>query len=177
LSDHPEQIARALQLDAGEFAPDARGADPARGAGARVGSAGRSGNERHPSEDRMSPEEKKLLAEVTRVVQFAPPTLTIAQDDRAVTITGHATADVMRTDGKSEKRALETGTINRTAVWEGPLFRVAYDMGRVGILTYAYTIVPTTKQLLIRINIERLPGQPGPFDIKLVYNRTPNPAT
>ena len=28
-----------------------------------------------------------------------------------------------------------------------------------------------TGQLLIRINFERGPGQPGPFDIKIVYKR------
>jgi hypothetical protein len=41
-----------------------------------------------------------------------------------------------------------------------------------GILTYSYSIVPTTGQLLIRINFERVPEQPGPFDIKIVYNRS-----
>lgn len=36
-----------------------------------------------------------------------------------------------------------------------------------GILVYL--IVPTTHQLLVRVNFERQ-GQPEPFDIKLVYD-------
>jgi len=105
------------------------------------------------------------------------PTLAIAHGERTVTITaGQAAPEALRTDGKAEKYALETGTVNRTAAWEGPQLRVAYDIGRVGTLTCTYTIVPTTRQLLIRVNIERLPGEPGPFEIKLVYNRTGNPA-
>jgi hypothetical protein len=37
--------------------------------------------------------------------------------------------------------------------------------------------VPTTGQLVIRVNFERVPGQPGPFEIKLVYNKKPASAT
>ena len=110
-------------------------------------------------------------------MEFPPTTLAITQGDTSVTITaGQRTPDVFRTDGKSEKRSLEAGTVNRTAVWEGPYLRVAYDMGRAGTLTYTYSIVPTTRQLLIRVNVERVPGDPGPFEIKLVYNRTTPPA-
>lgn len=179
LTDHPEQIARAIQIDTGEFMPEmrGRGAEPVGGPGDRGTGAGRSSAERQPPADRMSGEDRKLLTEVTRLVQFPPPMLTIAQDARTVTISGHASPDVLRTDGKTEKRALETGSVNRTAAWQGPQLRVAYEIGRVGTLTYTYAIVPSSRQLLIRVNIERLPGQPGPFEIKLVYDRTPNPAT
>jgi len=179
LSDHPEQIARAIEFDTGEFTRDTfgRGVESRGGTGGRAGGADRSGREWRPPTDRMSPEDRKLLAEITRPVQFPPPTLAIAHGERTVTITaGQAAPEALRTDGKAEKYALETGTVNRTAAWEGPQLRVAYDIGRVGTLTCTYTIVPTTRQLLIRVNIERLPGEPGPFEIKLVYNRTGNPA-
>jgi hypothetical protein len=33
------------------------------------------------------------------------------------------------------------------------------------------SIVPTTGQLLIRINFERMRDVPGPFDVKIVYDR------
>jgi hypothetical protein len=74
-------------------------------------------------------------------------------------------------DGTREKRFTEAGPSARTAAWEGPQLKVAYDVGRAGTLTYTYFVVPTTGQLLIRVNCERVPAQPGPFDIKLVYNR------
>jgi hypothetical protein len=57
------------------------------------------------------------------------------------------------------------------ASWEGPTLVVTYEVGHAGVLTYTYSLVPTTKQLLIRVNFERRRGQPGPSDIKLVYNR------
>jgi hypothetical protein len=52
---------------------------------------------------------------------------------------------------------------------KGPQLVVAYEVGHAGTLTYAYSLVPTTKQLLIRVNFERRPEQPGPSEIKLVY--------
>ena len=78
----------------------------------------------------------------------------------------------LHTNGKAEKHQLDAGAINRTATWEGPQLVVAYEVGHVGTLTYTYSLVPTTKQLLIRVNVERRPGQPGPFEIRLVCNRT-----
>ena len=162
LSDHPEQVARAIQFDTGEFTAEAfgRGMEP------------RAGEERRPPADRMSTNDRKLLAELTRPVKFPSPTLTIAQRDNAVTFTvGERAPDTLRTDGKTEKRSLDAGTFNRTAEWAGPQLLVAYEVGRAGTLTYTFSIVPTTRQLLIRVNFELVPGQPGPFEIKLVYNR------
>jgi hypothetical protein len=78
----------------------------------------------------------------------------------------------LRIDGKAEKHPLETGTVKRTAQWVGPQLRVVYEVGHAGLLTYTYALVPSTGQLLIRVNFERLPGYPGPFDVKLVYNRS-----
>jgi hypothetical protein len=66
---------------------------------------------------------------------------------------------------------LQAGTVERVARWEGPTIVIAYDVGHAGTLTYAYALVRTTKQLLIRVNFERVRGEPGPFDINLVYNR------
>ena len=174
LTDHPEQIARAIQFDTGEFVAEAFGrvAEGASDAAGRTGRAGRSGRGREPQEEQMSPEDRKLLAELVRPIQFPPPTLTIAQQDAAVTITaGGRAPDTLRPDGKAEKQTLEAGIVNRTAVWKGLGLDVAYEVGRAGVLTYTYSIVPTTKQLLIRVNFERLPGRPGPFEVKLVYNR------
>ena len=122
---------------------------------------------------RLRPEESKLLAEVAHPVLFPRPTLTIAQAEGIVTLTGgQGTSETLRTNGKSEKQSFETGTAFRTAAWEGPQLRVAYEVGRIGTLTYVFSIVPTTKQLLVRVNFERTPGTAGPFEIKLVYNRT-----
>jgi hypothetical protein len=170
LTDHPEQIARSIQFNTGEFAPATfRDAEALAMRGGR-GGRGRAGQDAVPGQ--ISPEDRKLLAELIRPIQYPPPSLTIEQQDVTVTVTaGERATYTLKADGKSEKMTLESGTVNRKAVWKGRSLDVAYEVGRSGILTYAYSIVPATGQLLIRINFERLPGQPGPFEIKLVYNK------
>lgn len=176
LSDHAEQVARAIEFDTGEFKSDAytdraarggRGtpaaSDPARRGADREGRGG--------AIDRLSETDRKVLAELIRPVRFPPLTLKISQSDQTITIVGDREPYQMRTDGKAEKHLLETGSVNRTAQWTGPLLRVTYEVGRAGMLTYNYSIVPTTGQLLIRINFERMRDEPGPFDVKIVYNR------
>jgi hypothetical protein len=176
LSDHGEQIARAIEFDTGEFkfdtslgtAPRGRSGAPAANDPERRDS-GREG--RGGVVERLSEADRTVLAELIRPVRFPPLTLTISQSDQTLTIVGNREPYTMRTDGKAERHVLETGSVNRTAQWTGPQLRVAYEVSRAGILTYNYSIVPTTGQLLIRINFERMRDEPGPFDVKIVYNR------
>lgn len=183
LSDHPEQIALAVAFDTGEFRPETyeRGVERRgrRGSPDSATVPGRRDNDaREPAADRMNAEDRKVLGELIRPVQFPPLTLTVAQARDAVTITAGTRAPyVMRTDGKVETHSLELGSVNRAAVWVGPQLRVTYEVGRAGILTYTYSLVPATGQLLIRVNFERVRGKPGPFEIKLVYDKTVSQAT
>jgi hypothetical protein len=124
----------------------------------------------------MSPEDRKKVTELTNAVQFASPTLTITQTENAITLADNRSGtQTMSTNGKAEKYTLDAGPVDRVARWEGPTLLIAYEVGHAGTLTYAYVLVPT-KQLLIRVNFERLRGEPGPFEIKLVYNRAPRAA-
>jgi hypothetical protein len=171
LTDHPEQIARSIQFNTGEFAPATfREAEAV--AVARGGRGGRGRVGQDPVPGQISAEDRKLLAELIRPIQYPPPSLMIEQQGEAVTITaGERATYTLKADGKGERMALESGTVDRKATWKGRLLHVAYEVGRSGVLTYAYAIVPTTGQLVIRVNFERVPGQPGPFEIKLVYNK------
>lgn len=81
----------------------------------------------------------------------------------------------LQTNGKAERQQLAAGIVDRTATWEGPQLVVRYEVGRAGTLTYTYLLAPTTGQLVVRINFERRRGEPGPFDIKLVYDRRRQP--
>jgi len=187
LSDHAEQIARAIQIDTGQFTPDTfgrGGAPEARSGGredagrSRFGGDGRPGRDRQTPASRLSDDDRKRLAELTRPVEFPPPTLTITQADEKLTIAaGPGRTETLHPDGRGEKYSLQSGDVNRVASWLGPQLRVTYKLGSPGTLTYTYSIVPTTGQLLIRVNFERVPDNPGPFAIKLVYNRTTGPAT
>lgn len=127
---------------------------------------------RDETADQLSPDDRKKLNELTDAVQFASPTLTISQTDGDITITStRGGTQTFHTNGKVEKQPSNAGTVDRVASWEGLTLVVAYEVGHAGTLTHTYLLVPTTKQLLIRVNFERRLGQPGPFDIKLVYNR------
>jgi hypothetical protein len=120
----------------------------------------------------LSDDDRKLLAELMRPVQSPPTRLTIAQTGTTVSITApDGTPGAIRTDGKAERVTVSAGSVERMAAWTGPVLRVGYEVGRAGTLVYTYSIVPTTRQLLVRVNFERVPGAPGPFDIKIVYNR------
>jgi hypothetical protein len=181
LSDHPEQIALAVAFDTGEFRPESyERSIEGRGRRGSPDSAtvpGRREND-GPAAERMSADDRKVLAELVRPVQFPPLTLTVAQANDAVTITaGERAPYVMRTDGKVETQPLDVGSVNRAAMWVGPQLRVTYEVGRAGLLTYTYSLVPATGQLLIRVNFERVRGKPGPFEIKLVYDKTVAQAT
>lgn len=184
LSDSPEQVAHELQFDTGLSRDPAlfgTDADTGRG-GTRRGGIGRGGfgGDRDRSaptgepRDHLSAEDRARLKELTDAVQYAPPTFTIAQTETAITVTtSSGDARTFHLTGKPEKEALGAGTVERTATWEGPQLVVRYRVGNAGTLVYTYFIVPTTKQLLIRVNFERGPRERGPFDVKLVYDRSP----
>jgi hypothetical protein len=184
LSDNPEQIARALRLDTGRTGDEALiGRGTGRGG---FGGAGRIGSGRKTlggeprgrgeAPDQMSAEDRKKVTELTNAVQFASPTLSMTQSENAITfVDSRSGTQTVTTNGKAEKYSLDTGPVDRVARWEGPTLVIAYEVGHAGALTYTYMLVPT-KQLLIRVNFERLRGEPGPFEIKLVYNRAPRAA-
>jgi hypothetical protein len=181
VSDHPEQVARALRIDTGEGDQDLAGASGREGGFGRgsfgrngSGGGGRPGGARGQAREPLSAADQKLLSELTDTIRFAPTTLTITQTDTTLSIsTGTTTAsDTLHTEGKAEKHQLTSGTVERTARWEGPQHLVvAYDVGRAGTLTYIYQVAPTTGQLVIRVTFERRPGVPGSLvEIKLVYD-------
>lgn len=162
LSDNPEQVARAIRLDTGQsLEQEFVGGEIERGRPGGIGrvggdQGGRGGPARGQgaTADQISPDDRKKLTELTDAVQFASGTLTISQTESAITITStRGGTQAVRTDGKAETQQLDAGAVDRVARWEGP----------------------TTKQLLIRVNFERRRGQPGPFDIKLVYSRAGQP--
>lgn len=162
VSDHPEQLARALRFLTAEPRVDA--GSPVR---SRLG-PGRSGDvPREPLTD----SDRKLLTALTDAVRFPPPSLTISQTDGTVTMAADSgTAVTMHTNGKVEKHTLTAGTVGRTAIWEGPQLIVSYEVGRAGLLRYIYLRAPTTGQLVIRVDFDRRRGEGSAFDVRLVYN-------
>jgi hypothetical protein len=180
LSDGPAQVAGAVRGDfgqpTGEIAPSGRGMEGGRRGGGepREGDRGRGGSrgDRSGRNEQANLEAQNRLNDVTAPLRYPPTPLTIKQTATAVTFTDQQGRErTLTTNGKREKLTFESLTLDTTSRWEGPLLVSEQDLGKGQKMTFTYSIVPTTKQLLVRITIERAPNQPGPFEIRQVYNK------
>jgi hypothetical protein len=174
LSDSPEQTAAAIRIDLGlggfeNLFAESGGRGGGRGNGGRHGSESRPGAAQN---HQPNAEEQKRIDELTQSLRYPPTTLTIAQTPAAVTITDEQQrARTLTPTGKREKETLGAASLEVATRWEGPQLVSEQDLGGGRLVRYTYSIVPATKQLLVRVAIERTPGFPGPFQIRLVYNR------
>ena len=180
LSDHPAQVDAAIRMDLGQMAgaaePSAgpteegrrgRGDSPPRGQG-----GGARGGDRGSRPDQARLDEQNQLSDQMAALRYPATTLTIAQTATAVTFTDEkGRSRTLTASGKREKQTLDTTTVEVTTKWEGPVLVSEQDLGKGRKVTFTYSIVPTTKQLLVRVALERAPGQPGPFEVKQVYGR------
>lgn len=146
LSDHPEQVAAAIRADL-RIGPDT--------AFLMMGTRGqgRGRNQRQSDAKEPNADEQQQIDDLTMALRYPAPTLQIAQNGDAVALT----------DAQGQTR-----TLNH---WEGPQLVATTDLGNGRRMIATYSIVPTTKQLMIRTTIERAPNQPGAFEIKQVYDR------
>lgn len=158
LSDRPEQIAAAIRINLGfgrELeAPPPGGAPPEgmRGGDPRA----RRGRGPQPRGDAPSAEEQNKLEEQLSPLRYPSTTLKVdASSDRAAA-----------TDDQGQTRTLR---------WDGPQLAFDQDLGKGRRVLYTYSIVPTTRQLLVRVRFDRGPGMSSPFEIRYVYNRSSNP--
>ena len=170
LSDNAEQVAAALRIDLGLGSGQQRsipieGGRYGRGRGrSDLPPAGR------PTE--VSAAEQNRLEEMVAPLRYPPATLTISQTADAVTF-GGAQGESRRfaPNNSRDKQTVGGNSIETRTRWEGPQLVSEHDIGSGRKITYTYSIVPTTKQLLVRISIERGLGDVGPFEIKQVYNK------
>ena len=174
LSDSPEQIAAAIRIDVGQgggenLFGESGGGPAARGTVGRRGGEPRSGNGRN---HQPSAEEQKRIDELTESLRYPPTALSIAQTPAAITVTDQQQrVRTLTENGKREKQTVGSASLDVATRWEGPQLVSEHDLGGGRLVRYTYSIVPTTKQLLVRIAIDRTAGFPGPFQIRLVYNR------
>ena len=175
LSDEPQQIANELRYDTGENGFDLFGGDSGvsegqnrQGRGMRSG-RGRAG--RQAPNRSIDAEDRKKLDELTDTGRLAPTTLSISQSNDAVTLTLPVSGSVtLDTNSKTQKCRLESGPVDCTASWEGPLLAIAFTIGHAGTLRFTYGLLPGGTQLIVRVAFIRDNGERGPFEIKLVYD-------
>jgi len=176
VSDNPQQVAAAIRTDLGSGANELSLFDGS-GEGGR-GGRGMGRRNRSPEEaDRRptppSADEQRTIDTITQMVRYAPPTLRVEQSPTSVTIGDpQGTSRTFQTNGKREPQQFDTAHADSVAQWEGPQLVIRFDLGKGRQMTYTYSIVPTTRQLLVRVAFERAPKEPGPFEIKFVYDRS-----
>ena len=174
LSDNPEQIAAAVRADLrlpnDEVAVGALGRGGGFGRRGSRDAASKGGKER----TEIRPEDQKRIDDVTSILRYAPPTLRVSQTDASITLSDpQGTTRTLAVTGKREKQIYgdNATAADTTTDWEGPQLVSSIDIGSGRRMTLTYSIVPTTKQLMVRAAVERAPNEPGPFEITLVYDR------
>ncbi len=174
VSDNPEQVLASIRADLGQqgsgIFSDASDAAPfGRGRGRRAET--RPAQAKKPSTE--DTDDQRALDNITAAIRYPPPTLKISQTATAVTLAEpQGPSRTFDTTGKREVQSFDMTRAETTAAWQGPQLVVAYDLGKGRKMTCTYSIVPTTRQLSLRVTIERAPNQPGPFEIKFFYGRT-----
>lgn len=167
LDGHPEAAGRSGP-------PGGRGAvDGLRGRGGYGGFGRPDGFDRAAPETRRSPaaEERARMRELLTLVRDASASLVISHNDPTIAITdaqGHT--QLFQTTGGRDQHHLRSVTIPSTTRWDGPQLVTEYTVSGGQRLIYTYTLVPHTKQMVVRIRLEGRPGARGALPpVKLVY--------
>ncbi len=167
LSDHPEQVAAAIRADL-RLTPETTAFrmtnDRSRDRGARP---------RNASPAEPNADEQKHIDDLTEILRYPPPALQITQTADAITLADpHGRTRTLATNGTKQSISYgESGTAADTITeWQGPQIVSTTDLGGGRRMVTTYSIVPTTKQLMVRTVIARAPNEPGAFEIKQVYD-------
>jgi hypothetical protein len=146
-----------------------------RGRGGYGGYGGGSGDNA-ASGDPSTPEERTRLLELTNVIKKASASLVISHNDPSLAITdalGHT--QVFQTTGEKDQHQLATVGVESTTHWDGSRLVTEYTLSDRAKLVLTYTLLPNTKQLVVRINLQAgSTRRGGGSEVKLVYDLGPS---
>ena len=78
-----------------------------------------------------------------------------------------------RTNGVMDEHPFSSGPITSTTRWEGSRLVTEYALSSRQKLTCTYTVLPATKQMVLRVRLDAGTWQPPARELKLVYNLKP----
>jgi hypothetical protein len=141
-------------------------------------SGGNSGGNRSDAASGTTADEKSRLAALTDELKKASTTLTISHHDPSFVVTnGLEHATFSHTTGQLEDQQLGELTIPTVTRWDGDRIVTEFDLSSRRRLTYTYTLLQNTRQLVLRV---RLDSDQGPrangSELKLVYRQAPGSA-
>jgi hypothetical protein len=139
-----------------------------RGFGGRGGGFG--GSPRAAASGDAGTQRSATASELIHEAKTSSTSLVISHSDPSLAVTnafGHTS--LFRTDGTSDTHQLPSGTVHSTTRWSGVRLTTQYDLGNGELLTYTYTLVPATQQLVVRIQLQRTQREAYAPVLKLVY--------
>jgi hypothetical protein len=140
------------------------------GGGGGFGGFGGRNTSRAPAKT-GTPEEQARLKELTDQIRSGSATLVISHHEPTLAISdAQGKTRFLKTDGGTDQNQLASSTIESTTRWEGSRLITDYTLGTSRMLAYTFTLLPATKQLVIRIKLEdsQNPRAAGP-EAKLAY--------
>jgi hypothetical protein len=137
-----------------------------RGGGMRGGGMG-------GGQSQLSPEDRAKMLEVVAEVRNPSPSLTMTQNKDTLAITdAQGVTRTYRTNGKKDKQKFDAGTVDSKTTWDGSRLVTEYDLAGGRKVTYTYSLVSPTRQLLIEQSLQggRSGSSATPGVIKRVYD-------
>jgi hypothetical protein len=123
-----------------------------------------------------TPEEHARLQLLTDLLKKSSASLVISHHDPNFVINDAQDHTLFfQTDGSPEENHLGSVTLTSTTHWDGSRLVTEFALGSRQKLVYTYTMLPATKQLVLRARLEAAERQraEGP-ELKLVYQLAPS---
>ena len=151
------------------------------GGSRRRGGLGGFGGARPDNQDTataITPDERALLRALTDVLKTSSSSLVISHHEPSFVVNDAQNhTQFFKTDGSVDEHQVGAATVTSTTHWEESRLVTAYALSSRQQLVYTYTLLPATKQLVLRVrrDITEVQRGTGP-ELKLVYKLTPSPS-
>ena len=133
------------------------------------GGGGRRAAGRSAAEE-LTPLEQERLKALTDELKTASATLVISHHDPAFVVNDAQDHTLFfRTTGESDENHAGATTITSSTHWDGARLVTECVLGSRLTLTYSYTLLPNTKQLVIRVARKTDDRRQAGQDVRLVY--------
>ena len=126
----------------------------------------------------MTSDEKTRLSVLTDLMRKGFATLVISHHDPSFVINDAKDhTQFFQTTGSTDDHQLGSVTVSSTTRWDGPRLVTEYSLSSRQKLVYTFTMLPATKQLVVRVRLDATEGRraEGP-ELKLVYKQVPSEA-
>ena len=166
ISSDPSQVEFVPRADANRR--------PQRGGIGGFGGFGRGGRRRPGGSDAesLTSVEQERLNALTDQLKVASDRLVISHHDPDFTINDAKNHTLfLHTTGVREENQLGATTINSSTHWDGSRVVTECVLGSRLTLVYTYTLLPNTRQLVVRVARQIDDRQRAGQDVRLVYRR------